>query len=65
MITFLSNKIISYQINYFRKAHCFGNLADADLGLLQHQRWGALWKPLIIITERSILDVATALDLPL
>ena len=45
-------------------------IAEADLGLLQHPRWSALiivngWKPLTIITKRSILDVAAALDPPL
>ena len=36
---------------------------EADLGMLQHPKWS--WKPLTIITKRSILDVATALDPPL
>ena len=39
--------------------------AEAYLGLLQHPRWSALWKPLSIITKRSILDVAAVLDPPL
>ena len=34
---------------------------EADLGLLQHRSW----KPLTIITKRSILDVAAVLDPPL
>ena len=33
---------------------------EADLGLLQHLR---CFQPLTIITERSIFDVAAALDL--
>ena len=36
--------------------------SEADLGLLQHPRWSA---SLTIITKRSILDVAAALDPPL
>ena len=35
--------------------------AEADLGLLQHPRWSALWKPLTI-TKRSILNVAAVLN---
>ena len=44
-----------------------GNLVaafpEADLGLLQHPRWSS-WKPLTIITKRSILDAAAVLDPP-
>ena len=45
--------------------------SDADLGLLQHPIWSVLvvivngWKPLTIITKRSILDLAAVLDPPL
>ena len=45
----------------FRDSMKFVSLSEADLGLLQHPRWSAL----TIITKRSILDVAAALDLSL
>ena len=45
--------------------------SEADLGLLQHPIWSVLviivngWKPLTVITKRSILDLAAVLDPPL
>ena len=56
------------------KGLVYHQLSEADLGLLQHPKWSALrhqqtlvnsWKPLTIISKRSILDVAGALDPPL
>ena len=44
------------------------NVSEADLGLLQTSKMERFviivngWKPLTIITKRSILDVAAALD---
>ena len=46
----------------------FNCASEADLGLLQHPRWSALGlqlTALTIITKRSILGVAAALDPPL
>ena len=47
------------------------NVSEADLGLLRTSKMERFviivngWKPLTIITKRSILDVAAALDPPL